>query len=96
MGPENGQLMFEKLQAEVDQYNIQWGNLGGKAILQPFQVTTYESTDSEITDSKVDTKLPSKERRKLDAVHQPMVLSICTPDVEGSRNGSTGRRNDIL
>ena len=42
MGPENGQLMFEKLQAEVDQYNIQWGSLGGKAILQPFQETTLK------------------------------------------------------
>ena len=79
MGPENGQLMFEKLQAEVGQYNIQWGSLGGKAILQPFQATTYESTDSEITDSEVDTKLPSKKRRKVDSVHQPMVLAICTP-----------------
>ena len=64
MGPENGQLMFEKLQAEVDQYNIQWSSLGGKAILQPFQATTYESTDSEITDSEVDTKLHSKKKEE--------------------------------
>ena len=39
MGPDDGKAMIDKLQKEIDRFNEQYSQFGGKAEMQPFQDT---------------------------------------------------------
>jgi len=71
MGNENGKVLFERLEREIQVYNETWGEHGGKAKLQRFATSTISDTDDMETQDEV--KRPKRARC------EPLILVIRTP-----------------
>ena len=65
-GERNGDAMFGKLEAVINEYNTQYGPEGGKAFLQRFE-------------ARVDGKSQEWDDKPGEGVDTPLVLAICTP-----------------
>ena len=83
MGPDDGKGMIDQLQGEIDKFNEQCNQFGGRAEMQPFLAATYACSD---TDSDTDSNsektnnMPSpKKKKKLREAYQPLIIAICTP-----------------
>lgn len=75
MGAENGPGMFSQLQAQVENYNQQNAEQGGKAKLQ-----VYESPTDDCSSDDLEPPPPkSIKLKKSKQITHPMVLAICTP-----------------
>ena len=62
-GEQNGEVMFEKLDVMIQQYNKEFGSEGGRAFLQKFE-RSIDSKSEYIPGKSIDT---------------PLVLAVCTP-----------------
>ena len=72
LGPENRNEMFKKLDALIQDYNLQLSKVGRKTVLQKYSTDT---SDSEVqTDD--DQEPPCKKRKKKSS---PLSVVICTP-----------------
>ena len=76
-GKDDGKPLFERLQAEVNKFNIKYREQNGKALLQWCESKTDNPPDNENSDGESNPSPPKKRKRELTS--KSLILVICTP-----------------